>query len=152
ELFKASEATLPTVSLEGVPLLTAFVRSSVTGWTVAAGISQSSLVGPLWRYLAITSLIGGVMLLIGLSFAVQMARTIARGETLHNLLIEELNHRVKNTLAILQAIAVQTFRSATRIEREKFEGRLGALAEAHNLLSQEKWRSSELAEVIERVM
>ena len=59
---------------------------------------------------------------------------------------------MKNTLAILQAIAVQTFRGATRLEREKFEGRLGALAEAHNLLSTEKWQGSELAEVIKRVL
>jgi two-component sensor histidine kinase len=81
-----------------------------------------------------------------------MATAIARGEMLHNLLIEELNHRVKNTLAILQAIAVQTFRGATRAEREKFEGRLGALAEAHNLLSREKWQGSELAEVLRRVL
>jgi two-component sensor histidine kinase len=68
------------------------------------------------------------------------------------LLIDELNHRVKNTLAILQAIAVQTFRSASAVEREKFEGRLGALAEAHNLLSQEKWQGSELKDVINRVL
>jgi two-component sensor histidine kinase len=81
-----------------------------------------------------------------------MATTIARGEALHNLLIDELNHRVKNTLAILQAIAVQTFRSASAAEREKFEGRLGALAEAHNLLSQEKWQGSELKDVINRVL
>jgi two-component sensor histidine kinase len=71
---------------------------------------------------------------------------------LHNLLIEELNHRVKNTLALMQAIAVQTFRSASRDERAKFEGRLGALAEAHNLLSQEKWAGSELRDVIARVL
>jgi two-component sensor histidine kinase len=71
---------------------------------------------------------------------------------LHDLLIEELNHRVKNTLAILQAIAVQTFKSASRLEREKFEGRLGALAEAHNLLSKEKWQGSELDDVIARVL
>jgi two-component sensor histidine kinase len=152
EMFRSDEATLPTVSLEGANLLTTFARSSLTGWTVAAGISQSSLVAPLWRYLAITSVIGGVLLLIGLSFAVRMATTIARGEMLHDLLIEELNHRVKNTLAILQAIAAQTFRSATRGEREKFEGRLGALAEAHNLLSKEKWQGSNLAEVIARVL
>ena len=68
------------------------------------------------------------------------------------MLIEELNHRVKNTLAILQAIAVQTFRSASKAEREKFEGRLGALAEAHNLLSKEKWQGSELQDVIDRVL
>ena len=146
------EATLPTVSLEGVPLITSFARSSLTGWTVAAGIAESSLVGPLWRNLAITSVIGGVLLLTGLAFAVRMATTIARGEMLHDLLIEELNHRVKNTLAILQAIAVQTFRSASKAEREKFEGRLGALAEAHNLLSKEKWQGSELQDVISRVL
>ena len=129
EMFSNPEATLPTVSLEGVPLITTFARSSLTGWTVAAGIAEDSPVAPLWRNLAITSTIGGVLLLIGLAFAVRMATTIARGEMLHDLLIQELNHRVKNTLAILQSIAVQTFRSASKSEREKFEGRLGALAE-----------------------
>jgi two-component sensor histidine kinase len=152
EMFRKGEATLLTISLEGVPLITSFARSSVTGWTVAAGIAEGSLVGPLWRTLAITSVIGSLLLLIGLAFAVRMATTIARGEMLHDLLIEELNHRVKNTLSILQAIAVQTFRSASRTEREKFEGRLGALAEAHNLLSTEKWQGSELLDVIGRVM
>jgi two-component sensor histidine kinase len=151
-MFKASEATLPTVSLEGVPLITAFMRSSLTGWIVAGGIAEATLVGPLWRNLAITSLIGGLLLLVGLAFAVRMATAIARGEMLHDLLIEELNHRVKNTLAILQSIAAQTFRSASRLEREKFEGRLGALAEAHNLLSKEKWQGSELQDVAARVL
>jgi two-component sensor histidine kinase len=146
------EATLPTVSLEGVALITAYARSPVTGWTVAAGISERSLVGPLWRNLAITSVIGTFLLLTGLAFAVRMATTIARGEMLHNLLIEELNHRVKNTLAIVQAIAVQTFRSASRDERDKFEGRLGALAEAHNLLNTEKWQGAELQDVVGRVL
>jgi two-component sensor histidine kinase len=151
-MFQKSEATLPTVTLEGVPLITAFTRSSLTGWTVAGGIAEATLVGPLWRNLAITSLIGGLLLLLGLAFAVRMATTIARGEMLHNLLVEELNHRVKNTLAILQSIAAQTFRSASRDERGKFEGRLGALAEAHNLLSKEKWQGSELQDVCSRVL
>ncbi len=152
ELFRNPEGTFATVSLEGVPLITSVARSSLTGWTVAAGIAESSLVAPLWRSLAITSVIGGVLLLVGLAFAVRMATAIARGEMLHDLLIDELNHRVKNTLAILQSIATQTFRSASRAEREKFEGRLGALAEAHNLLSQEKWQGSELQDVIARVL
>src|ERR1700704_5059044 len=152
EMFRQPEPTFPTVSLEGVPLIPSIARSSLTGWTVAAGVSETSLVGPLWRNLAITSVIGGILLLVGLAFAVRMATTIARGEMLHDLLIEELNHRVKNTLAILQSIATQTFRSASRAEREKFEGRLGALAEAHNLLSKEKWQGSELQDVISRVL
>jgi two-component sensor histidine kinase len=152
EMAQKAEASLQTVSLEGVPLITTFARSSLTGWSVGAGIAESSLVGPLWRNLAFTSLIGGLLLLFGLAFAVRMATTIARGEMLHSLLIDELNHRVKNTLAILQAIAVQTFRSASKTEREKFEGRLGALAEAHNLLSKEKWQGSDLQDVVNRVL
>ena len=152
QMFHIPEATVPTISLEGVPLITSFARSSLTGWTVAAGVAESSLVAPLWRNLAITSVMGAVLLMVGLAFAVRMATQIARGEMLHNLLIEELNHRVKNTLAVLQSIATQTFRSASRAEREKFEGRLGALAEAHNLLSQEKWQGAELREVIARVL
>ncbi|CCE04657.1 putative sensor histidine kinase [Bradyrhizobium sp. STM 3843] len=151
-MMRQQEATLSTVSLDGVALMSSFTHSALTGWIIGAGIAEHSLVAPLWRNLAITSLIGGVMLAIGLAFAVRMATTIARGEMLHDLLIEELNHRVKNTLAILQAIAVQTFRSASRTEREKFEGRLGALAEAHNLLSKEKWQGSELDDVIARVL
>ncbi|MCW2026587.1 two-component sensor histidine kinase [Bradyrhizobium diazoefficiens] len=152
EMFRSDEAALPTVSLDGVALAAAYTRSGLTGWTVAAGVAESSLIAPLWRNIAVTSLIGGILLLTGLTFAVRMATTIARGEMLHDLLIEELNHRVKNTLALMQAIAVQTFRSASREERAKFEGRLGALAEAHNLLSQEKWAGSELKEVITRAL
>ena len=152
QMFQNPESTVPTISLEGVPLITSLARSSLTGWTVAAGVAESSLVAPLWRNLAITSVMGAVLLLVGLAFAVRMATQIARGEMLHNLLIEELNHRVKNTLAVLQSIATQTFRSASRAEREKFEGRLGALAEAHNLLSQEKWLGAGLQDVIARVL
>jgi hypothetical protein len=81
---RRSEATLQTVSLEGVPLITTFARSSLTDWSVGAGIAESSLVGPLWRNLAFTSVIGGVLLLLlGFSFAVRMATAIARGEMLH---------------------------------------------------------------------
>jgi two-component sensor histidine kinase len=152
DMMHTQEKILPTVSLDGVQLMSGFTHSPLTGWIVAAGIAESSLVAPLWRNLAITSVIGGVLLLTGLGFALRMATTIARGEMLHDLLIEELNHRVKNTLAVLQAIAMQTFRGATRAEREKFEGRLGALAEAHNLLSKEKWQGSELQDVIRQVL
>jgi two-component sensor histidine kinase len=149
---RSPEAALSSVSLDGVALSSAFTRSQLTGWTVVAGVTESSLIAPLWRDIAITSLIGGILLLVGLTFALRMATTIARGEMLHNLLIDELNHRVKNTLALMQAIAVQTFRSASRDERTKFEGRLSALAEAHNLLSQEKWAGSELHDVIARAL
>ena len=121
-MFRVPEATLTTISLEGVPLITSFARSVAHRLDGRRRDRGSSLVGPLWRNLAITSVIGGLLLLIGLAFAVRMATTIARGEMLHDLLIEELNHRVKNTLAILQSIATQTFRSASRAERAEIRG------------------------------
>lgn len=152
EMFKAPEATFETISLEGVPLITAVARSSMSGWMVAAGIPISTLAQPLWRNLAITISIGILLMLVGVAFALRMASAIARGEALHALLVEELNHRVKNTLAVLQAIASQTFRSATRAERETFDGRLGALARAHDLLSQEKWVGAGVHDVVTRVL
>src|SRR5262249_1951152 len=69
-MFKSDEATLSATSLDGVQLITSFTRSPLTGWTVAGGVSESSLVAPLWRNLAITSVIGTVLLMVGLAFAV----------------------------------------------------------------------------------
>jgi PAS domain S-box-containing protein len=68
-----------------------------------------------------------------------------RGEAQRELLLAELNHRVKNTLAVVQAIARQTFRNAGAQEaRKAFEGRLAALAVAHNLLTRENWENASL--------
>jgi two-component sensor histidine kinase len=65
------------------------------------------------------------------------------------LLINELNHRVKNTLAVVQAVARQTFRTTAprSVQQTAFEGRLSALAQAHNLLAAESWESASLEEV-----
>ena len=67
------------------------------------------------------------------------------------LLINELNHRVKNTLAIVQALAQQTFRApeVPKLARKAFEGRLEALASAHDLLTREQWESADLAGVVD---
>jgi two-component sensor histidine kinase len=153
-LFKAREAKLPTVSLEGVPLLTAYSHSPMSGWIVAAGIPAATVNAPLWRNLAITAGIGTVLLAIGLGFALGMARQIARGEALHTLLVNELNHRVKNTLATVQSIAAQTFRESgdTAEARRKFDARLAALGRAHNVLSDEKWDTADLQEIVEGVI
>jgi two-component sensor histidine kinase len=153
-LLAQKEGTLLTYSLEGVQLLTAFTRSPLTGWTVAAGIPVASLTAPLWRELAITAAVGLLLLGIGLTFAIGMATRIARGEMLHELLINELNHRVKNTLATVQSIAAQTFRSSVKTgdARRKFEARLSALGRTHNILSEEKWESAEVGEVVVSVL
>jgi two-component sensor histidine kinase len=66
------------------------------------------------------------------------------------LLANELNHRVKNTLAIVQALAQQSFRGADLPEepRRAFEGRLQALASTHDLLTREDWEPTDLAEIV----
>jgi PAS domain S-box-containing protein len=69
------------------------------------------------------------------------------------LLINELNHRVKNTLAIVQAIAWQSFRGAEtpRSVREAFEGRLAALSAAHDVLTQQNWEGAPIGRIVATV-
>src|SRR4029077_3530474 len=121
----------------------------LTGWKVVAGTPVAALTAPLWRELAITAAIGILLLVIGLSFAIGMATRIARGEMLHDLLINELNHRVKNTLATVQSIASQTLRRSDNPAEaiEKFSARLVSLGRTHNVLSDEKWESAQVREV-----
>lgn len=66
------------------------------------------------------------------------------------LLLAELNHRVKNTLASVQSIVSQTLRSAPDADTAKrdIESRLAALSNAHNLLSAQEWTSADLGAVI----
>lgn len=74
-----------------------------------------------------------------------------RAEERQQLMLNELNHRVKNTLATVQSIAFQTLRTArTPTEfRETFEARLMALSETHNLLTRENWEGAALRAVID---
>jgi two-component sensor histidine kinase len=66
------------------------------------------------------------------------------------LLINELNHRVKNTLATVQSIAEQTLRHTASLDgfKRSFEARLLALSQTHNLLTQAKWRGTSLHGVL----
>ena len=67
-------------------------------------------------------------------------------ERRQKLLIDELNHRVKNTLATVQSLASQTARAAPTPAafRERFEGRLIALSKAHDQLTVHHWESADL--------
>jgi len=66
------------------------------------------------------------------------------------LLMDELDHRLKNTLASVQSIARQTGRNAPSLDqfRELFEARLMALSQTHNLLREGEWRSASLRDII----
>lgn len=77
-----------------------------------------------------------------------------REEEQKRLLLDELNHRVKNTLAIVQSLVVQTARGGAMPDalRDTLEARLHALAAAHDLLTRETWRSAELADVVQATL
>lgn len=73
------------------------------------------------------------------------------GDRQQKLLVDELNHRVKNTLATVQAIAAQTSRNHPEPLqfRDLFEARLLALATTHDLLTATHWRSAALMDVLQ---
>lgn len=76
----------------------------------------------------------------------------SRAESRLKLLLGELNHRVKNTLATVQSIATQTLRSVETPQdfRRAFEDRLIALSHTQNLLTRESWQSAPLRDLIEK--
>jgi two-component sensor histidine kinase len=76
-------------------------------------------------------------------------------EDRQQLLINELNHRVKNTLATVQSIAVQSFRDLGPegdLRVKTFQDRLMALARAHDILTRDNWEGAELGELIDEVI
>ncbi len=74
-----------------------------------------------------------------------------RAEEARELLVDELNHRVKNTLAIVQSLAVQSFRDVSdpKLAQAKFHARLSGLAAAHDLLTRENWTSAMLSDLLQ---
>jgi NO-binding membrane sensor protein with MHYT domain/two-component sensor histidine kinase len=76
---------------------------------------------------------------------------VAESERRQRLLINELNHRVKNTLATILAIASMTARRATSVEDfvSAFQARLIALSTTHNLLTAQGWEKAELQRLLE---
>jgi two-component sensor histidine kinase len=68
-------------------------------------------------------------------------------------LLAELNHRTQNTLATVQAIAVQTLRGAADKEVvDAFEGRILALSKAHSLLGRKHWETVSLRDLIDQIL
>lgn len=73
-----------------------------------------------------------------------------RSDELRNVLIGELNHRVKNTLAIVQSLASQSARNAASPQQfvRSFNGRLQALASAHDVLTEAHWTGANLRDLV----
>ncbi|WP_336808373.1 PAS domain-containing protein [Fulvimonas yonginensis] len=77
-----------------------------------------------------------------------------RHEQHQRLLLNELNHRVKNTLVTVQSMAAQSFRHGVDPEqaRQQFEGRLMALSRAHDILTREHWGGASLETVVQEAI
>jgi two-component sensor histidine kinase/DNA-binding response OmpR family regulator len=71
-------------------------------------------------------------------------------DKLQKLILEELHHRIKNTLGTVTAIAAQSLRTATSMEhaQQAIEGRLIALGRAHDVLLLASWANASLAETV----
>jgi two-component sensor histidine kinase len=71
-------------------------------------------------------------------------------DKLQKLILEELHHRIKNTLATVSAIASQSLRNVPGAEHAQhaIEGRLLALGRAHDLLLQARWTSADLGKIV----
>jgi PAS domain S-box-containing protein len=71
-------------------------------------------------------------------------------EKRQRLLIDEINHRVKNTLATVQSFASQSLRNATSLAeaRAAFEARLMALSKSHDVLTREHWEGADLLDAV----
>nr|WP_298719684.1 PAS domain S-box protein [uncultured Steroidobacter sp.] len=84
-------------------------------------------------------LIGAINMLVDISDR-------KHAENRQKVLIDELNHRVKNTLATVQSLAMQTARHAGSLPGfvDKFQARLMALARAHDLLTESRWEHAPL--------
>jgi two-component sensor histidine kinase len=92
-------------------------------------------------------LIGGVVAFLDVDAEKRAAERQA-------LLVAELSHRVKNVLAVVQAIASQTLARSGSLDafQTAFEGRLGALAAAHALLLRTNWTRVDLRDIVEAVL
>jgi PAS domain S-box-containing protein len=77
-----------------------------------------------------------------------------RAEERQRLLVNELNHRVKNTLALVQGLAMQSFRDGREMAeaRDAFQNRLASLAAAHDLLTRESWEGATLGDIVSQAL
>jgi PAS domain S-box-containing protein len=91
----------------------------------------------------------------GIVGASKIARDITerrRAQEQQQLLVGEIKHRIKNTLATVQAIARQTLQNAPEADFDAFIARLGALASAQDLLTIERWNRAALHELVDQAL
>lgn len=180
------EGVLPSVTLDGVAVLTAF-RKGANGWSTIVAVPEVVLNGPVMRVtrvlvvagliVVVVTVLGGwfygrfigselatlaenarrmqshvplkpFQLRIGEVAMAQQALTQA-GQNADELL-RELDHRVKNTLSVVQAIAARTVSDPR--EKTTMTGRIAALTRAHEALSQARWEGVALDRLLRGIL
>jgi two-component system, chemotaxis family, CheB/CheR fusion protein len=87
--------------------------------------------------------------IVGASEIVQDITERKHAEDIRALMADELNHRVKNTLATVQSIAAQSLKGTIDGQgREAFDARLVALSRTHDLLARDNWEGASLRELL----
>ena len=87
--------------------------------------------------------------------ASKIARDISerkRAQEKHDLLVGEIKHRIRNTMATVYAIASQTLSTVSREELQSFLARLQALARSHEQLTLENWNRTPLNGVVDQTL
>jgi PAS domain S-box-containing protein len=112
-----------------------------------------------WRWLSAWGIVefegkGTERKAVALAGASRDLSEVKRAEELQRLLINELNHRVKNSLATIQAVVTATLRSAPDLEtaRKAVDSRIISLAGAHDLLTDRSWSGANINDLVTRVV
>jgi len=201
---RGNEGVTLSHTLDGTPTLSAFSRSSTSGWAFIVGVPRTELSRANWSSMGGLTLASLMLLVIGAAVALAVSREIsaavrglgadakavAAGEeiaviqdrfqeiaevraALHDasvqlrareaqelrahqrqqLMINELNHRVKNSLFTVQSLARQSLgRPADTPGLPAFNERIMALARAHDLLTRSVWEGADLQEILEETL
>jgi two-component sensor histidine kinase len=112
-----------------------------------------------WRWLSAWGLVefegqGADRKPVAIAGASRDLADVKRSEELQRLLVNELNHRVKNSLATVQSLVTQTLRTAVDVgaARQAIEARIISLAGAHDLLTSRSWSGADVADVVARAI
>jgi PAS domain S-box-containing protein len=107
----------------------------------------------IWVSLTISPILDAAGKIVGASKIARDMTERRRADEHRKTLMAELNHRVKNTMAVIQSIASQTLGHASTLEeaRAAFGSRLVNLAKAHDVLTRESWQSANLADIVAQI-
>jgi PAS domain S-box-containing protein len=117
-------------------------------------IAKGELVGKFMAYYPAPHVFTATEVELALTIARQLGFSVERmqAEEAKELLLNESKHRIRNTLATVQAIAGQTLHNTPSDELRAFLARLQALGEANDLLTVENWDQAPLREVVRRAL